>query len=82
MCIFIFVRENLHACGTSFTHAMHNAERASAAVEGAAELNPDHPDVTIFRATFDAYKEARRQNDGTVGRAVYDPAFGGYAMRY
>ena len=73
-CTFIFVREHLHAIGTTRAAAIRNARRE-------AEFDPTHHDVTIIEATRGAYDEVQSvARAGTLGRAVYDADLGKYAL--
>jgi hypothetical protein len=74
---FIFAPEGLYALGTSHTAAIRNAKR-TAPVE--APFDPVSPGWTFSCATRGAYLEAKRQTNGSIGRAEYDATWGGYVL--
>ena len=71
---FVFVREHLHAVGTTRAAALRNAERDG-------EFDAAHHDVCICEATRGAYAEVRSvARAGTLGRVEFDRDLGKYAL--
>lgn len=77
-CTFIFVREHLHAIGTTRAAAIRDAEKRTS--DEAGPFDPRHHDVRIEEATYGAYLAAKVAHDGTTGAAEWNHEIGKYAL--